>query len=393
MAQLPPDSHCAILSHMPSFIIAGAAAPVLAAAASAAGLGLSLVPTVIFSVTGWTLTVSDTRVRDASRPSTRTNLKLFLVVPATPACVTVFSPLNMSALSVVSVSNAMGSVVTAVLLASTRETLITMSLTTGAFPGWETRSLAPSESPASSSTLATVAAVVVVAAALPSATRLSFLGVEMDTKEPETASWASLGTETCEALATPSSVTRPSTVGAVVEMVRSAPSRLTLTALARLTLMTDPSCTWASAEGDTLSDGCSSTLALLTTSPTVPPKVWTELTLPSTLSVIVLLLPTKATRPSTSATSTTSCVPTFTKLNLPSDVKNLTTIARISWTFRARGKVHVAIPRERANGGSGQRPERHGTCVHCLTQNESAHVVRWPQCTPCWSEIIRRPSP
>src|SRR4051794_37903271 len=127
-------------------------------------------------------------------------------------------------------------------------------------------------------------------------------------------------------------------------MVRSAPSRLTLTALARLTLMTDPSCTWESTDGDTRSAGCSSTSAPLMASPTVPPKVWTELTLPSTLRVIVLLLPTKATRPNTSATSTTSWAPTLTKLILPSDVKNLTTIARISWTFRARGKVHVTTP-------------------------------------------------
>ncbi len=94
-----------------------------------------------------------------------------------------------------------------------------------------------------------MAAVVVVLAALPSATMLTVFGVEMDTKEPETASWASFGTDSSEALATPSSVTSPSTVGEVVLMVRSAPSRLTLTALARLTLMTEPSWTWESSRG------------------------------------------------------------------------------------------------------------------------------------------------
>ena len=294
-------------------------------------------------------------------------MKLLFVVPATPAWVTVLSPLNRSALSVVRVSKGTGSVVSAVLLASTRETLMTMSPTTGALPGCEVRSLAPREMPASESTWATVAAVVVVWVALPSATILTVFGVEMDTKEPETASWASFGTDSCEALATPSSVTSPSTVGEVVLMVRSAPSRLTLTSLARLTLMTDPSCTRESTVGDTLSEGCSSTLAPLTTCPTVPPKVWTELTFPSTLRVTVLLLPTKATRPSTSATSTTSCAPTLTKLNLPSDVKNLTTIAHISWTIRARGKAHWTTHRKRPWGSSGTGPAVRGRCVHCHT--------------------------
>ena len=181
-----------------------------------------------------------------------------------------------------------------------------MSLTTGALPGCETRSLAPSVMPASASSWETSAAVVVVLAALPSATMLTVFGVEMETKEPETESCASFGTDSSEALATPSSVTRPSTVGEVVLMVRSAPSRLTLTALARLTLMTEPSWTWESAAGVTLSEAWSSRLAPFTTWLTVPPKVWTELTLPSTLRVTVLLLPTKATSPSTSATRTTS---------------------------------------------------------------------------------------
>src|SRR6476469_7215836 len=305
MDQLPPDSHWAILSHMASFIIAGAAAPVFAAAA-ASTLGFSFVPTVTFSVTGWRV--------------------MFW--------------------------NGMASVASAVLVASTRDTLRTMSLTTGAMAGWEVRSLAPSLMPASASRFPTVAAVVVVWVALPSATMVTDFGVEMLTKEPETASWASLGAETSEALATPSSLTRDATVGAVVLIVRSAPSTLTFTALARLTLMTDPSCTWESAEGETLSADCSSTLAARTTWPTVPPKVWTELTLPSTFRVTVLLLPTKATRPSTSATSTTSCAPTLTKLTLPSDVKNLTTIAHIFWTIRARGYAHTFPRRKHPQGSS-----------------------------------------
>src|SRR5512141_189149 len=98
MDQLPVDSHCAILSHMASFIMAGAAAPVLAAAAAAgaaAGFGFSFVPTVTFSVTGCAVTDCETRVRDASRPSTRTSLKLLVKLPARPAWVTVFSPFNM----------------------------------------------------------------------------------------------------------------------------------------------------------------------------------------------------------------------------------------------------------------------------------------------------------
>ena len=131
------------------------------------------------------------------------------------------------------------------------------------------------------------------------------------------------------------------------------------------------------AEGDTRSAGCSSTLALLTTWPTVPPKVWTELTLPSTLRVTVLLLPTKATRPSTSATSTTSWVPTLTKLNLPSDVKNLTTIARNLLDHPGTGKSARDHRRERPSGRLRTRSGGcRGTCVHRHTQNESAHVVR-----------------
>ena len=357
MDQLPVDSHCAILSHMASFIMAGAPAPVLAAAAAWAtgfGFGFSLVPTVTFLVTGCVLTDCDTRVREASRPSTRTSLNFFVMEPAAPAWVTFSSPLSMPASSVVRVLNGTASVASAVLLTSTRETLITMLLTTGALPGWETRSLAPSLMPASARSWPTLAAVVVVLAALPSATRLTAFGVEMETNEPETASWASFGTDSSEALATPSSVTSSPTVGEVVLMVRSAPSRLTLTALARLTLMTDPSWTWESAAGVIRSADLSSRLAPLTTWPTVPPKVWTELTLPSTLRVTVLLLPTNATSPSTSATSTTSCVPTLTKLNLPSDVKNLTTIAHIFRTVRARGKVHTST-RRRQPGGSTAR--------------------------------------
>ncbi|MCY1241300.1 hypothetical protein D9M72_541940 [compost metagenome] len=151
-------------------------------------------------------------------------------------------------------------------------------------------------------------------------------------------------------------MTSPSTLAEVVLIVFSAPSRLIFTALARLTLMTEPSSTRASADGETRSAACSSTLALLTTWPTVPPNVWTELTFPSTFRVTVLLLPTKATRPSTSAESTTSWAPTLTKLNLPSEVKNLTTIARNSRTIRARGKTHISHRRKHPQGNSGHGP-------------------------------------
>jgi hypothetical protein len=167
----------------------GAAAPVLdpAAAAAAAGAaaawatGLGLVPTVIFSVTGLTATFSETMVRDASRPSTMTSLNVFSFLPATPAWVTDFSPTRTVASSVVTDSNGTSSLVTAVCPVSTRETLMTMLLTTGAVAGCESRSLAPRLRPASSRTLPTVAAVVVAAEALPSATMLTLLGVEMET--------------------------------------------------------------------------------------------------------------------------------------------------------------------------------------------------------------------
>src|SRR4029453_1444124 len=332
----PLDSHWAILSHMASFIMAGAAAPVFVAA----GAGLALVPTRTFSATGWVTTVSDARVREASRPSTSTSLKVLSTLPSTPAWVTFFSPLYSSALSVETVSNGRFSETAAVLLVSTRETLVTMLFTTGAVPGWETRSLPPKATPASRSSVATSGAVVVLLELLPSATRLTVFGVEISTNDPVTSSWESLGAETAEELATPSSDTNPPTSEALVLTVLRAPSRLMVTALARFTLITVPLSTLASRAGEIRSASFSSTLAALTTWSTVPPKVWTELTLPSTFKVTVLLLPTKATSPSTSAESTRSCAPTLKTLNFPSVVKNLTTSAHNCWTVRARGKTH-----------------------------------------------------
>ena len=84
---------------------------------------------------------------------------------------------------------------------------------------------------------------------------LTVFGVEMATNEPSTASWASFGTESSEALATPSWVTSPATSWAVVLTVFSAPSRLTFTAFAMFTLMTEPFATLGSNDGDTRSAG------------------------------------------------------------------------------------------------------------------------------------------
>ena len=238
-----------------------------------------------------------------------------------------------------------------------------------------------------------MAAVVVVFAALPSATMLTVFGVEMVTKEPETASWASLGTDTCEALATPSSVTSPSTVGEVVLMVRSAPSRLTLTALARLTLMTDPSCTWASSRRrhpvgwlqfnlgtlDDLSDGSAEGLD------------------GADFAVHVecdrLVVADEGHEAQHQCHEHHELRADLDEADLAVRCEELDHDCPNLLDHPGTGKSARNTLRERAKGGPGPGPERHRSCVHCLTQNESAHVVRLPRCTPCWSEIIRRPSP
>ena len=178
-------------------------------------------------------------------------------------------------------------------------------------------------------------------------------------------------------------VTSPSTVGAVVLMVRSAPSRLTLTALARLTLMTDPFCTWESTEGETRSAGCSSTLAPLTTWPTVPPKVWTELTLPSTLSVTVLLLPTKATRPEHECHEHYKLGADLDEAELAVRCEELDHDCPYLLDHPGTGKSAQDHPPQTPQGQlrTGPAVRRH---VRTATlTNESAHVISAPRCAPC----------